>query len=208
MQTFKEQFCDVNVPNKDVKTTRWAFTAYEGQWELFKTPPPIVAEWGWQTEICPETQRPHYQGYIRTSRQVRFSQIHEHLHGVHLNAARNWIKLLQYCKKKDTAVPGTQVHQVFQPEFQTMAEVLIKVAKNRPRDLDFSKCESVKEFKEMFALEFEQSVATILKVEENLVGLLSQPQYERAYTKWRSVWTEKSDEIDRQTDRQTAEEEA
>lgn len=186
----------------DYKTTRWAFTAYEGQWDLFKTPPDIVAEWGWQTEICPETQRPHYQGYIRTQRQVRFTQIQQALKGVHVKPAREWHKLLNYCKKPETAVPGTQVHQEFPREYLSMADALIKIAANRPTDLDFSKCQSVKEFRELYELEYWQSSAAILKIDKNLVGLYSQPQYLRAYVNYRSVWVD-YEKQERQTDRQT-----
>lgn len=96
------------------KTTRWAFTAYEGQWDLFKTMPPTIAEWGFQQEVCPDTQRPHYQGYLRTKQQVRLSQLCKQLPGVHLEPAKNWSALTQYCNKTESAVPGTQVHQVSQ----------------------------------------------------------------------------------------------
>lgn len=104
------------------KTTRWSFTAYEAQWPMFESMPMSVAEWGWQTEICEKTQRLHYQGYIRTKSQVRFSQLQKELPGVHLEVcgkntpdkpqAECWKALVQYCKKADTAVPGTQKHQV------------------------------------------------------------------------------------------------
>lgn len=93
------------------KTTRWSFTAYEAQWPLFESMPMCVAEWGWQTEKCGETQRLHYQGYIRTKVQMRFSQLKKELPGVHLEVAKNWDALLEYCRKTKTAVPGTQKHQ-------------------------------------------------------------------------------------------------
>lgn len=183
------------------KSTRWAFTAYKDQWHLFSSIPPLVAEWGWQEEVCPKTQRQHYQGFIRTQRQVRFSQLQKSLPGVHIEPAKNWDALVNYCRKPDTSVTGTQVHQITSVKSLTMAQALIKIAENRPNDLDFSKCESAKDFRELYLLEFDQSVASILKVDENLVGLYSQPQYERAYVKWRSVWVKKC--TDRQTDRQT-----
>lgn len=96
------------------KTTRWAFTAYEGQWSMFKNMPPTIAEWGWQQEICPDTQRPHYQGYLRTKQQVRLSQLSKQLPGVHFEPAKNWDAVKNYCSKPETAVPGTQVHEVSQ----------------------------------------------------------------------------------------------
>lgn len=183
------------------KSTRWSFTAYEEQWSLFEAMPPIIAEWGWQVEVCPKTQRQHYQGYLRTTRQVRFSQLKQALPGVHIEPAKNWQALVQYCTKKDTAVEGTQVHETSTTASLSMAKALIKVAEHRPKDLDFTKCESPKDFRELFVYEFEKSVSKILELDENLIGLYSQPQYERAYVKWRSVWTSKADaKTDRQTD--------
>jgi len=90
------------------KTTRWAFTAYQDQWSLFEAMPPGIAEWGWQREICPETNREHYQGYLRTSQQQRFAWVKKILPGVHIEPAKNWLKLIQYCKKEDTRVPGSK----------------------------------------------------------------------------------------------------
>lgn len=108
--------------SQTVKSTRWGFTAYEQQWHLFEKIPPGIAEWGWQTEICPDTKTPHYQGYIRTSQQQRRSWLSRILPGVHLNVCgyktpnkdpkECWLALIQYCKKKDTSVAGTQVHEV------------------------------------------------------------------------------------------------
>lgn len=94
------------------KSSRWAFTAYESQWSMFNEMPPLVAEWGWQKETCPTTQREHYQGYLRTKQQVRLSQLLKTFPGVHFEISRNWPALVNYCKKSETAEPGTQIHQV------------------------------------------------------------------------------------------------
>jgi hypothetical protein len=98
--------------DRQTKSSRWQFTAYKDQWGLFEAMAPGIAEWGWQREICPETKREHYQGYLRLTQQQRFAWIAKILPGVHLEIPRNWVALVNYCKKIDTAVPGTQVHQV------------------------------------------------------------------------------------------------
>ena len=94
------------------KSTRWAFTAYEGQWNLFITMPPDVLEWGWQTERCPRTERLHYQGYLVLRRQQRLAALVKLFPGVHFEIARNWTDLVNYCKKPETRVEGAeQVHR-------------------------------------------------------------------------------------------------
>lgn len=90
------------------KSSRWAFTAYEDQYHLFdKGMPPGVAEWGWNAEICPETNRNHRQGFLRLSNQQRFSWLKKIFPGVHLEVAKDWNKLVNYCKKEETRAPGT-----------------------------------------------------------------------------------------------------
>jgi len=104
------------------KSSRWQFTAYEDQWHLFETIPPGIAEWGWQKEMT-KTQRPHYQGYLRTTSQTRMSALIKILPGVHLEVCGKntpekpqsecWKALVQYCKKLDTRVEGeAHVHVV------------------------------------------------------------------------------------------------
>lgn len=102
-------------------TARWAFTAYEPQWRLFdQQPPPGIAEWGWQKEKCPDTDRLHYQGYLRLTAQQRLSWFKDKLPGVHVEKcgwktpekpqSECWKALVNYCKKKDTAVDGVHHH--------------------------------------------------------------------------------------------------
>jgi len=95
------------------KSSRWQMTVYEGQYGLLQSMPLEVAEWGWQDEICPDTQKPHRQGYLRTKQQVRFSALKKLFPGVHFEIAKNWPALLAYCKKAESRDPdGQQVHQV------------------------------------------------------------------------------------------------
>lgn len=90
------------------KSSRWQFTAYEEQFTLFKSMPPGVVEWGWNTEICPKTNRTHYQGYLRLYQQQRFAWLRKILPGVHVEIAKNWTALVQYCQKEDTRALGTE----------------------------------------------------------------------------------------------------
>lgn len=93
------------------KSSRWQMTVFEEQFKCLEVMPPIVAEWGWQDEISPTTGKLHKQGYVRTHQQQRFAAMRKVFPGVHLEIARDWNKLMNYCKKKDTAVADTQVHE-------------------------------------------------------------------------------------------------
>ena len=134
------------------KTTRWAFTAYEEQWSLFKEMPDIIAEWMWQTEVCPETGRKHYQGCMRTRTQQRFSAIRKVLPGVHVEPARNWEALVNYCKKKETSIEGSQQHSKNERKYLKFHDALLRIA-NAYVD------EYVGIADEMKALAFEKAIA-------------------------------------------------
>lgn len=99
---------DLHMEGAEVKTTRWAFTAYEGQWSLFDVMPPSVNKWGWQTEICPDTGREHWQGYMQLKQQQRFSWMRKNFPGLHVSVAKNWDALVNYCKKEPTRKEGTE----------------------------------------------------------------------------------------------------
>lgn len=100
------------------KTSRWQITVYEQQWPLMETMPPGISWWGWQKEICPKTDKPHYQGCMISRQQHRWSgckgdykvaaTLRQQLPGVHIEPAGDWQKLLQYCKKEDTRAPGSE----------------------------------------------------------------------------------------------------
>jgi len=97
--------------DRQSKSTRWAFTAYESQWPLFddqsRRNHPGIADIGWNPEICPETNRKHYQGYILLRQTQRLSWLLKIFPAVHMEIARNWLALIAYCKKEDTRIPGT-----------------------------------------------------------------------------------------------------
>jgi len=199
---------------KTDKTTRWAFTAYESEWPLFNTMNDKIAEWGWQTEICPDTQREHYQGYIRTKTQQRFSTMKTIFPGVHLEQAKNWNALLAYCKKTDTAVAGTQVAQTNTSQPMTMAQALTKLALHIPFKRAVNWLEStnpIKENEEQIKHEFWTAVREILRADPNSVGLWTQPQYFRAWQHTREVWIDLAIQeaeigvlpLEEETDRQT-----
>lgn len=114
------------------KSTRWAFTAFEGQYPcidaIAKDGNDLIAEIGWQDEICAKTNKKHRQGYVRTVRQVRFSQLSAVMVGVHLERAKDWDRLVKYCRKEATRdASGSQVHVTYQRPMR-LHEILESVA--------------------------------------------------------------------------------
>lgn len=199
---------------KTDKTTRWAFTAYENQWHLFEVMNDKIAQWGWQIEVCPKTQNKHYQGYMRTKTQQRHKAMKEMFPGVHLESARNWIALLKYCEKPETAVEGTQVRQTNPSQTMTMAQALTKLALHIPFKRAVNWLEStnpIKENEEQIKHEFWTAVREILRGDPNSVGLWTQPQYFRAWQHTREVWIDLAIQeaeigvlpLEEETDRQT-----
>jgi len=181
------------------KSTRWAFTAYEDQWHLFTgTMPELIAEWGWQTELTPTTGKKHYQGFLRTHRQVRFPQIRQVLPDVHLEISRNWSALLNYCKKEDTRdISGMQVHEISKNKPLTMAGALTLLAAYIPNG-EFI-MQYIKDNKKMITPkdEYWHCVREYIKDTQNYesIGLFSNPQMQNAWLNTKQLW------IDRQTDR-------
>jgi len=197
------------------KSTRWQFTAQSGQFPYFINQPPndLIAEWGFQEEIAPDKGTHHLQGYLRTKRQVRLSQLRTIYPGVHFEIAKNWNALKNYSKKEETAVPGTQVMWVSEEKALTMKDTLVLVASNITEGI-VGRCSRIfqedmtgkvkpptkQEIKQEIIEEYWDAVNKILSDQPNLIGLLSQPQYQRAWENTRAVWIQ---ERDRQTDRQT-----
>jgi len=189
------------------KTSRWSFTAYEGQWCLFKQIPPGIAEWGWQLEKCPTTGREHYQGYIRTQQQQRFAWLHKLLPGVRLEVARNWDALVNYCKKVETRVDGAeQVHVVSDiPTQYTYAEEISEwFAQQRKQYPDIKEFNFEDWTTEQALLAIDARVRTdIANGRRGVQWIASNPNWK---VMWKAFWKEcllaafRPKKTDRQTD--------
>ena len=141
----------------------------------------IIKEWGWQTEVCPDTQRKHYQGYILTRTQQRFSAMKKALPGVHIEIARNWSALLNYCKKTETAVEGTQVVQVNERKYLKFADALMRIANamviTPGADADAN---------------YRSAVMELMLSNPDDVSLYSNPQLMRAWNMTQAYWMRKA----------------
>lgn len=180
------------------KSTRWAFTAYEEQWNLFTgTMPELIAEWAYQTESCPQTGKKHYQGWLRTHRQVRFKQIKEVLPGVHLEVARDWNKLKNYCKKNETRdLSGAAAHETNINRPLTMAGALTEIALYEPTTEVFMAYvrahKKPMSMKDDYWYRVNQYIGHTQNYES--IGLFTNPQMLVAWMNTRQLW------VDRQTD--------
>jgi len=176
------------------KTTRWAFTAFEEQWSLFNDIKEYrdVAEWGWQQEISPTTNKLHYQGYIRTHRQFRLAGMTKLFPKVHLEPARQWNALLNYCKKSDSAVAGTQVHATNTKEYYSMQRSLIELTYfddeaeeyrelNRERNAQLSVAQTYKE-------DYWFRVRRVLVGKPDLASTYATPTMLNMWLNTKSVW--------------------
>lgn len=169
------------------KSTRWAFTAYEDQYHLFNEMPDIVAEWGFQDEVCPDTGRKHKQGYIRTKTQQRFSKMRAVFPGVHLEVSRDWNKTVNYCKKAESRDPsGNQVHQINDRKFLHTHEALLRVAGVWVRP----EITTAKDWKEANKDAYWEAVRTLLRVNPQDVGLYSNTMLLTAWLNTMDVWLE------------------
>lgn len=169
------------------KSSRWAFTAYQEQYGLLETVPDFVAEWGWQDEICPETQRKHRQGYLRTHQQVRFSRLRKEFPGIHFEVAKNWEALKSYCKKEATKDPsGNVVVQVNERKFLKFHEALIRIAEvyEKPQ------IDGTQSLKECIEEAFWKAVRVLIRIHPADISLYSNPQILRAWYHTYPVWLE------------------
>jgi len=181
------------------KSSRWQFTAFEPQFSIFDKPiPPGVAEWGWQTEEAPETGRKHYQGYIRLQQQQRFSWMKKAFPGVHVEIARNWFALLDYCRKEETRVPGTeQIHVVndIPNKFDYATEVADRIVKLCPEYEEWSLEDALFNIHALVCVDLE-------KGRRGVNWIASNPDW---ITMWKKFWLSllrAASKKDRQTDNQ------
>jgi len=189
------------------KSSRWQFTAYQEQFSLFQAMPPGVAEWGWNTEICPKTNRTHYQGYLRLAQQQRFAWVRKILPGVHVEIAKNWTALVQYCKKEDTRAPGTEpTHQIndIPTQFSYADEIAKRIHERAKRyDPPIAEFDYATWTQEEALLNIDLMVrADISSGRRGVQWIASNPNWK---VMWKAYWLETilGSQKDKKTDRQT-----
>lgn len=161
--------------------------------------PAFVKMVQFQDEIGKEGT-PHIQGAAHTA-QVRFSAIKEWLPRAHIELARNKESLLNYVWKSETAIPGTQMKS--ENEFITMEKAMLMIAEHKWDYCEWAELHGHRiDPSKHASQEYWRAVKYILLEKPSLIGLFSNPQFERAWVNTRSVWLTLKD---RQTDRQGSE---
>ncbi len=91
-----------------IKKRHWCFTSYEEKLPVVYDP--IVVRYViYQQELCPETKRCHWQGYIEFFDSVRTTKVKDTVGECHCEYRRgSRTEAREYCRKKETAVANTQ----------------------------------------------------------------------------------------------------
>jgi len=91
------------------QVTSWTFTTFN----VGEFTPPVESKWFrylvYQTEICPETGREHFQGYVEFTRSQRMKSVKDLCNDntMHLEVRQGTREQARaYCMKEDTRKPG------------------------------------------------------------------------------------------------------
>lgn len=193
----------LNISMSTMKSTRWAFTLHYDPEEyatldMFVQKPSTVPAWkdliaeiGWQDEIAPTTGQQHRQGYIRTVRQCRLTQMKKIMDSAHFEIARDWLALKQYCNKADTRDPSGNVVKFTQPNRYGISQLLIKFASTLIEyghtDHDDFKSTLYRACDDA-AKQYWTLAAFLLEEDPELAGLIGQPMPQNLWKNCRSTW--------------------
>lgn len=151
---------------------------------------------------------PHIQGAVNTT-QVRFSEVKKWLPRAHIEPARNKDALLKYVKKTETAVAGTQF--VVQADYLSMEAYMRALAAAAREEPDWTQFmmemtfEQIAKKRDQWARDEYWEIANEILLEKpSIIGLISNPQMERAWVRTRRTWIQILDRQDRQTESEEA----
>jgi len=115
------------------KAIHWNTAVFDvdDNWAKLKTLPDFVKEVHKQQEICPTTQKLHYQIHVVCHRQVRFTQLAGWISKTHwkpVRGAEHIANSIKYTSKSESAVKGTsEVHKG--QAYLQLHELLLVVAR-------------------------------------------------------------------------------
>jgi len=176
------------------KASNWKSGIFDvdDNWSRLETLPDFVKTVHKQQEICPTTQRPHFQVHIVTHRQVRLSQMTGWI------KATKWIPVLgkehiqnsiNYTSKSESAVAGT--HEVVQGTvYLQIHELLLEVARQHSKEDDDNKNP-----REWIRTRSWQALTSRLVLKDlKWANKLSNPALEKCWRLWGEVFLVKAKE--------------
>lgn len=164
--------------------------------QKLKMPPRFVKRVVCQDEVG-ENGTLHIQAGVNTQ-QVRFSAVKKWLPRAHIEIAKNPAALIEYCKKEDTSIAGTQLDITASVAPMSMSGAMAYLAGY----YDPSIYQSVSSRPEMIKKGYEaiQSevywiiVRKLLKDHPDTVALYTQPQYLRTWIHTSEIWIKIAEE--------------
>lgn len=186
-----------------MKSTRWQFTLqydplfYADLDEFVQDPSKnpkwkeLIAEIGWQDEIAPTTGQHHRQGYLRTVRQCRMAQVKTVLPTAHLEIAKDWLALKQYCCKKESRDPSGNVVKFTAPQRLSVAGLLIKIASYL---IEYGHVNPDDHSSPLYRFHDDKSrqywviAGFLLEEDPELAGLIGQPLPQNLWKNTRATW--------------------
>ena len=192
------------------KTTRWAITVYEPQYDMLDTiirdikDNPNIRMIKYQDEICPDTGRKHRQGCMLTTNQHRFrgkkpnDSCLKLLPSVHIEPAVDWPALLKYCEKELTRDPkGHAVKAVSEYVRKETHDLMTDISKTyleikeiNSEMLPVRKIDEKKQ--DFFTREYIFLTAHILRRNPQNCGFYGQPMPRNLWKDYRDVWIDRA----------------
>lgn len=166
------------------RATWWSITTFDAgemEWIAAGVWPGFVAKIHGGPEMCPTSNRVHYQGAVQCKAQQRFAAIKDMLPKAHIEMARHREALRKYCMKEETAVGEKTVISNSTP-YYTLEKLLMELAKVKP----FTIADSDDPETSYWA-----RANSVLRDHSFLVGMLATPTTYRAWKFTKQVWFEK-----------------
>ena len=182
------------------KATNWAVTAYGEDILTIEDAsgfPAFVKKVFGGREVCPTTQREHFQGHIQCFTQQRMSAIKKWLPRAHLEVARNVQASIAYSLKADTS-SGEKKETVNQKPFVTdrlAMEKLVATCGAKCECLWYPKGDEERCFTDEKE-DYWHRVRAILLDEPDLCGLYAKPDLYRLWKNTKSVWIARKRALD------------
>jgi len=182
----------------DKPATHWKSAIFDvdDNWAKLDALPACVKTLYRQKEICPTTQKPHFQVHVVCHRQVRFTQLTPWI------KATKWIPVwgkdhidnsINYTQKKETAIEGT--HQVTQGEqYLRLHELLLEIAKQYDVE-DYQRTGAAW----MQARGWEMLSSRLVRRDLNWANKLCNPATKKAWDWWGEVFLKRVSEFCEET---------